>query len=267
MAGACGLLQLSPCGLATSEGGQQPPRPSSARGADEHPAEGSDFPFWCLAGRVCAFTGSPSRFSLLHVALSVFRPPHSLCWGSLLGAHPQHLAAGDPGKIHTGTAWGRVLCRKKGTLVAFGVSKHCRGKEGERHCSTTGLVADACLPLDLHLFGFWLSQEDLAGRQATRASYCPAVWQLLLHCENVDTRREPLSPSGRSGRLARSRKGSPPGGQSRKEGSSPGALQPARGVCRRQLRPERQVRAELGALLGHGMSRWACREWRHPVGF
>lgn len=160
-----------------------------------------------------------------------------------------------------------VLCRKKGTLVAFGVSKHCRGKEGERHCSTTGLVADACLPLDLHLFGFWLSQEDLAGRQATRASYCPAVWQLLLHCENVDTRREPLSPSGRSGRLARSRKGSPPGGQSRKEGSSPGALQPARGVCRRQLRPERQVRAELGALLGHGMSRWACREWRHPVGF
>lgn len=71
MAGARGLLQLSTRGLATSEGGQQPPRPSSARGADERPAEGSDLPFWCLAGRVCVFTGSPSGFSLLRVALSV----------------------------------------------------------------------------------------------------------------------------------------------------------------------------------------------------
>lgn len=91
------------------------------------------------------------------VLLSLFRPPHSLCWGSLLGAHPQHLAAGDPGKIHTGTARGGggkcsgSVQKKKGTLVAFGVSKHCRGKEGGRHCSTRGVVADTCLPLDLHL--------------------------------------------------------------------------------------------------------------------
>lgn len=35
--------------------------------------------------------------------------------------------------------------------MASGVSKHRRGKEGGRHCSTRGVDADTCLPLDLHL--------------------------------------------------------------------------------------------------------------------
>ena len=33
----------------------------------------------------------------------------------------------------------------------------------------------------------WLLQEDLAERRETCVNDCPAVLQLLLHCENVDT--------------------------------------------------------------------------------
>lgn len=168
--------------------------------------------------------------------LSVFRPPHSLCWGSLLGTHPQHLAAGDPGKIHPGTAWGRAgtfsgSAQKERDSGGFWGSPNAVGKRGER-CTPPPVVWLQMLVCYLNFICFvgacWLSQEDLAEHRETCVNYYPAVLQLLLHCGNVDTQREPLSPSTCSGRLAHDRKrspqGLPPGGQSRKEGSSPGIL-------------------------------------------
>lgn len=160
---------------------------------------------------MCIFQGCSSRFSLLCVDLFLFRPSHSLCWGSFLSTHTQHLASGDPGKIHTGTVWDGVRtfsgsAKVEGTWWLLVVSESHREKEREVHFSSSALV------MDFTFCGCILLQDDLAEHKGTSVNYFPAVLQLLLHCKNVDTLREPLSSSRYSGWLMHGRKYLSPGG-------------------------------------------------------
>lgn len=93
----------------------------------------------------------------------LFRPSHSLCWGSLLSSHTQHLASGDPGKIHTGTVWGRVgmlsgSAKVERSWCFLVLSESHREKEGEVHFSSSALVVD----FTCFVVASWLLQEDLA---------------------------------------------------------------------------------------------------------
>lgn len=82
------------------------------------------------------------------------------------------------------------------------VSESHREKEREVHFSSNVLV--------MNVTGFvvasLLLQENLAEYKETSVNYFPAVLQLLLHCKNVDTLREPLSSSSYSGQLVHGRK-------------------------------------------------------------
>lgn len=75
-------------------------------------------------------------------------------------------------------------------------------KEGEVHFSSCALVVD----FTCFVVAFWLLQEDLAEHRETSVNYFPAILQLLLHCKNVDTLREPLSSSSYFGWLVHGRK-------------------------------------------------------------
>lgn len=121
------------------------------------------FPCWNSLYGVCIFQGCSSRFSLLCVDLFLFRPSHSLCWGSVLSTHTQHLASGHTGKIHTGTVWGRVRmfsgsAKVEGTWCFLVVSESHREKEGEVHFSSSALVVD----FTCFVIASWLLQEDIA---------------------------------------------------------------------------------------------------------
>lgn len=149
------------------------------------------FPCWNSLYGLCIFQECSSRFSRLCVNLFLFRPSHSLCWGSLLSTHTQHLASGDPGKIHTGTVWGRVgmfsgSAKVEGTWCFVVVSESHREKEGEVHFSlSSALIVD----FTCFVVSSWLLQEDLGKYKETSVNYFPAVLQLLLHCKM-------LTPSG-----------------------------------------------------------------------
>lgn len=163
---------------------------------------------------MCIFQGCSSRLSLLCV-LFLFRPSHSLCWGSLLSSHTQHLASGDPGKIHTGTVWGRVgmfsgSAKVEGSWCFLVLSESHREKEGEVHFSSSALVVDftfcGCILALARGSCTDPCTDTCTENKETCVNYFPAVLQLLPHCKNVDTLREPLSSSSYSGWLVHGRK-------------------------------------------------------------